>query len=43
MRRGNCQFGTKVLAAQNQGAIAVIVVIMLRLHLSRWLQGMTEI
>ncbi|PQJ33142.1 hypothetical protein BST92_04215 [Nonlabens arenilitoris] len=26
MRRGNCQFGTKVLAAQNQGAIAVIVV-----------------
>ncbi|MBF4983497.1 T9SS-dependent M36 family metallopeptidase [Nonlabens mediterrranea] len=26
MRRGNCQFGTKVLAAENQGAIAVIVV-----------------
>jgi hypothetical protein len=26
MRRGNCQFGTKVLAAQNQGATAVIVV-----------------
>ncbi len=26
LNRGNCQFGTKVLAAQNQGAIAVIVI-----------------
>lgn len=26
LRRGNCQFGDKVLAAQNAGAIAVIVV-----------------
>ncbi|MGJ8683665.1 MAG: T9SS-dependent M36 family metallopeptidase [Nonlabens sp.] len=26
MNRGNCQFGTKVLAAENQGAIAVIVI-----------------
>jgi hypothetical protein len=26
INRGNCQFGTKVLAAENQGAIAVIVV-----------------
>ncbi|WP_438961514.1 T9SS-dependent M36 family metallopeptidase [Nonlabens sp.] len=26
VRRGNCQFGTKVLAMENQGAIAVIVI-----------------
>lgn len=26
LNRGNCQFGTKVLAAENQGAIAVIVI-----------------
>lgn len=26
LNRGNCQFGTKVLAAQNQGAIAAIVI-----------------
>ena len=26
IRRGSCEFGTKILAAENQGAIAVIMV-----------------